>query len=58
MLEYEIIRDTSQTGGNDPKALAKKVNEMVAQGWRFAHVTSFATTHVSQVYCFFEREKK
>ncbi|MFC2039177.1 DUF4177 domain-containing protein [Chloroflexota bacterium] len=56
MLEYKVIEDTSMAGGNSPKAIEKKVNDMVRQGWRFAHVTSFATTAVSKVYLFFERE--
>ncbi len=57
MFEYKVIEDTSMAGANKPDALEKKVNDMVHQGWRFAHVTSFATTNVSKVYLFFEREK-
>lgn len=57
MLEYKVIEDTSMTGANKPDALEKKVNDIVSQGWRFADVTSFATTNVSKVYLFFEREK-
>ena len=56
MLEYKVIEDSSMTGGNKPDALEKKINDMIRQGWRFAGVTSFATTHVSKVYLFFERE--
>ena len=57
MLEYKVVEDTSMGGANKPDALEKKVNDMVRQGWRFADVTSFAaTTNVSKVYLFFERE--
>ncbi len=57
MLEYKVIEDTSMAGANKPGALEKKTNDMVRQGWRLAHVTSFATTNVSKVYLFFERER-
>ena len=57
MLEYKVIEDTSMAGANKPDALEKKTNDMVRQGWRLAHVTSFATTSVSKVYLFFERER-
>ena len=57
MLEYKVIEDTSMAGANKPDALEKKTNDMVHQGWRLAHVTSFATTNVSKVYLFFERER-
>lgn len=57
MLEYKVVMDQSMKGDNNADAIAKKVNEMVEAGWRLAHVTSFATTNVSRVYCFFEREK-
>lgn len=58
MREYKVIEDTSMKGGNNPDALERKINDTVSQGWNFAHVTSFATTHVSKVYLFFEREKE
>ncbi len=58
MLEYRVIEDTSMSGSNKPEALEKKVNDMVHQGWRFVDVTSFATTNVSKVYLFFERERQ
>ncbi len=58
MLEYKVIEDTSQMGANKPDALEKKVNDMARQGWRFAHVTSFAhASAFSRIYLFFEREK-
>ena len=57
MLEYKVIEDTSMAGANKPDALEKKVNDMVRQGWCLAHVTSFATTSVSKVYLFFNRER-
>jgi len=57
MLEYKVIEDTSMSGSNKPDALEKKTNDMVRQGWRLAHVTSFATTNVSKVHLFFERER-
>ena len=56
MLKYKVIEDTSMVGVNKPDALEKKTNEMVRQGWRLAHVASFATMNVSKVYLFFERE--
>ena len=56
-LEYKVVEDSSFTGANKPDALTAKVNEMVKQGWRFAHVTSFATNNVSKVYLFFERDE-
>ena len=57
MLEYKVIQDSSMKGDNSAEALTKKINEHVAEGWRLAHVTSFATTNVSKFYCVFEREK-
>jgi len=55
MLDYKVIEDTSMSGANKPDALEKKINDTIRQGWRLAHVTSFATTAVSKVYLFFER---
>ncbi len=57
MLEYKVIEDSSMTGTNDPKVLEKKVNEMVREGWRLAHVAPFGVgMSVSRIYLFFERE--
>ena len=56
MKEYRVLADTSMAGANKPEVLQQKINEEVKQGWAFTGVTSFATTTVSKVYLFFERE--
>jgi len=55
--EYKVTVDSSMKGDNNPDAIGKKINELVAEGWSLAHVTSFATTNVSKFYCIFERDK-
>lgn len=58
MFEYRVTSDVSTKGDNNPEAIAKKINEMAADGWRLSKVTSFADIrNVSRVYCFFERER-
>lgn len=60
-IEYKVTVDQSMKAENDPKAIDKKMNEMSAEGWRLAHVTSVTPggsgdiMTVSRIYLFWER---
>jgi hypothetical protein len=56
LKEYKVVMDRSMTGNNKAESIEKAINEHVRQGWALAHVTAYATTNVSNVYCVFVRE--